>query len=300
MNLRDHLKMSNNWNERTTEDVWWAPHSKAIANFGNGSIMVIQKFIHNRWSCNERENIFYPYRSDKCRLCSEVKESQAHVLQCPKCPKRKELRKNLDKQLLQYFVNTETSVETARVLRFCMSSWLNNVDMEPTHVLVDDASQTLKDAVLHQSNIGWENLFRGRMSESWSLLYNYDLKYKKNEQKHMTVDKWGKDFILILWKFVYECWQARNDTEHDVNGDPTRAKKEKILSHIQWLVETSDLCKQHACYQKEKNKLVELPLNNLLMMEHQLSNLAKTDKIRTKEKQGKQPKILTNNIEVDN
>jgi hypothetical protein len=49
--------------------------------------------------------------------------------------------------------------------------------------------------------------------------------------------------------------------------------------------QNSEVCKKHSYYQKEKEKLIELPLNNLIMMEHQLNNLSKTDKSRNKEKQ---------------
>jgi hypothetical protein len=71
MNLRAYMKDNNGWNESTTENIWWTPLSKAIANFKEGNIMVIQKYIHQRWSCNERDNKFYTYRSNKCKLCSK-------------------------------------------------------------------------------------------------------------------------------------------------------------------------------------------------------------------------------------
>ena len=184
----------------------------------------------------------------------------------------------MDRKLLQYFINSETSPELSRILRFGISSWLDNKPMVDTKILVENASKTLEEAVVNQTTIGWENVFKGRLSITWSELYNHDLKNKKNEKKHMTADKWGKDLILILWDFVYDSWTCRNEVEHDTNEGPIKARKEKIVQHIQWLVQKSTMCQKHLYHKNKQNTLSKLPINNLIMMEQQLSNLAKTEK----------------------
>jgi hypothetical protein len=173
-------------------------------------------------------------------------------------------------------------------------SWVNESTPQETTILVEDASIALREAVKLQNNIGWEQVFQGQLSKKWSELYNYDLHCKKNEQKYMTAEKWGRDLILILWKFVYDCWNCRNEIEHDLTGDPVKAKKEKKILHIQWIVKNSKVCQKHSYYNEEKDNLIKLPLNNLQMMEHQLNNLAKTDKER------KQPNQVKNNLSNDN
>ena len=171
--------------------------------------------------------------------------------------------------------------------------------MEQTTTLVEDASDALQEAVTQQQKIGWEHLFKGRLSSKWSELYNHDLEIKKNEQTRMTVDKWGKDLILIIWEFVYECWMIRNTVEHEANTDPIKAKKEKVILHIEWLVKNNKVCKQHSYYRMKRKKLNELPLNNLLMMEIQLNNLAKTEKINVHKQQGVEVESMDRNEEIE-
>jgi hypothetical protein len=285
MNLREHLINSQEWSEKITDKIWWTPQSKAIANYSKTKAMIIQKYIHGRWSCNKRENTYYPFRNDKCMVCIETVETQIHVLQCPLCKKREKLRKELGNDLNRYFVNTETHPAVSRVLKHYLMGLVNGKECEPVKVLVEDASPTLIRAVEEQTQIGWENFIKGRISITWSELYNFTLYQSGNRLRRMTAEKWGKDLLLIIWNFVYECWRERNEAEHDTNGDPTARKKLKIIEHIKWLVKYSKVCQKHTYYDKERENLGKLPLNNLLMLEHQLNNLSKTDKIREKEKQ---------------
>jgi hypothetical protein len=62
----------------------------------------------------------------------------------------------------------------------------------------------------------------------------------------------------------------------------------KIISHIKWLVTNSNLCKRHSFYNQEIDHLNQLSLNNLLMMEHQLS---KSSQNRQKQQTQKNQKI---------
>jgi hypothetical protein len=210
--------------------------------------MIIQKYIHNRWACNYRENKFYQYRSEKCKLCPE---KQHHIIQCPHCTKREYLRKEHGHNINKYFVNTETNPAPSRVLKHYIMSWINDKTPELLNNLMDDASPKLSQAVTDQMEIGWENFMKGRLSSKWSEMYNHNLLHKTKENKRMTAQKWGKDLIILLWNFVYECWTARSTVEHDLEGDPIAAQKEKIISHIKWLETNSDLCKRHSFYNRE-------------------------------------------------
>ena len=86
--------------------------------------------------------------------------------------KRCRSRKNLDRELQIYFINTDTSPETARILRYGIFSWLDNKNTEETTTLVENASTALQEAAISQEKIGWKNLFKGRLSNKWGDVRN--------------------------------------------------------------------------------------------------------------------------------
>jgi hypothetical protein len=115
-------------------------------------------------------------------MCKTNLETQEHILKCTCCGKRKQLQHELKATILKYYTNTDTSTATTRVMLHNIMCWLQ--DIEPKHVdeLVNNPSHTLKQAVYEQEQIGWGQLFRGRMTKKWSELYNYDLTNSKNQK----------------------------------------------------------------------------------------------------------------------
>jgi hypothetical protein len=168
--------------------------------------------------------------------------------------------------------NTKTNSDLSRVLVHNLDAWLNKRDPEPLQNLVDNPSTQFEATVQAQSAIGWHQMFKGRMSEQWAALYNYDILQKYSENSHkLTAVRWGKQIIVLAMQFALDAWQIRNDIEHDLDGDPTTTKKKKIIEKIVWSIDQIGDAVKLPYAEMEYAELIALPAQNLQMMAEYLN-----------------------------
>jgi hypothetical protein len=194
--LRQHLQHSNCWRTVDLDDIWWDIHGKALNKFPSGNRTTLQKFLHSRWPCNQREDRYYQYRSPYCVLCPEVIESQDRILCCP-CPKREQLCIKYISDLrvtLRHFRTNEDLINVFSHYLFC---WLNGQLPDPLPVLVNHPSIYLHQAVLSQNHIGWGQVFKGRMSIKWAYLLHYDILQPNLTIINPAIDKWGQAILKL-------------------------------------------------------------------------------------------------------
>ena len=67
------------WTTRTMENIWWRVHGIALLSLKTSARQIIQKFIFNYWSCNEREAKIYTYRTPQCETCIHKIETVNHI-----------------------------------------------------------------------------------------------------------------------------------------------------------------------------------------------------------------------------
>jgi hypothetical protein len=161
--LREYLKTSNYWNDCQIEKIWWKVHEKSLQTLSQGKKFIITKFIHSQLPWNHRNNVMYKYKPPYWTLCDIINEDQAHVLRCQKCPERAKIREKFKTDLLRLLVNTNTDTAITRVLTATISAWLNQAPIPSVTELIPDASEALRQAVQFQKEIGWENIFKGRL-----------------------------------------------------------------------------------------------------------------------------------------
>jgi hypothetical protein len=235
--LREYMTESNDWEPEVLDDIWWSIHGKALASFHIGNRTTLQKFIHRRSACNEKENRYHEYKSNTCKKCVDVTETQLHVLLCANCSQRADAKKQFIINLRKIMVNTKTNSDLSRVLVHNLEAWLHSRDPEPILNLVDQPSQQFESTIQAQAAIGWHQIFKGRMTEQWGALYNYEIQTKHSVDAHkLTAERWGKQIIVLAMQYVLDAWQIRNDIEHDNAGDPTKTKKIKFVEKIVWRI----------------------------------------------------------------
>jgi hypothetical protein len=101
----------------------------------------------------------------------------------------KEKRKG---SLLKTTPTMRTDDAVIRTFIGCTKAWLDQSLQLILHHFVDDLSTTLKQVVLAQQRIGWENIFKGRLSIQWATMYNHIIQNTNHGLKHPTAEKWGK------------------------------------------------------------------------------------------------------------
>jgi hypothetical protein len=257
------------WTNHTIEDIWWQAHGKAILQFTAGQRTSIQKFVHKRMACNKRENRYKAYRSPMCIQCKDIIECENHVLQCAECEIRKQGRIKYLKTIQDTMIKMGTNSTTIRVIITYLRSWLNNEQVPKLQEIAPDASEYLKETVLSQNRIGWENWFKGRISIKWGELYNNDIENPPFPLFRPSANRWGKKLIIDTWNFVLESWQIRNNAEHDKAGDPIKRQKEKLCEQILWTKQQIAQSKNFPLNGITEQDLKELPVANLALMAEQ-------------------------------
>jgi hypothetical protein len=283
MDLRAFLESSNLWHNGEIDKIWWKVYDMSIKARSRSQQQFIQKFAHNRIARNYQHNIkYYNYKSSICRACNSEVETQYHILFCTACPARCKIRSKFILDLSTQLDNQRTNDATKTIIIQNVKCYLNNTECEPISSMVPDATKTLILASNEQKDIGWEHWFKGRITQEWATLVNYDIETIKTGKKFNSSEKWETDIIKLNWDFVYDMWIERNKIEHDTNGDPELRKKEKIIEIIQGEFHLAN----NVNYTLEvltSEKLISLPMENLVMIEHNIKN-AKNSKRKENEK----------------
>jgi hypothetical protein len=271
--MHDYYQETYGWNNNTLQTIWWDAQSSALQEFSNTTRTSIQKYIHKRIACNERESCFYEYRKPYCHLCSNIIEDHCHLLQCNACPKRKNLRKKYISDLKDKLYVLGTNHDTTRLIVANITAWLLNQDEPSVIVVVPNASKHLKQANTEQKAIGWNQWFRGRLSTKWGDLYNHDITTTETLMKFPSSKKWGKDIVKLTLTFVMDSWYARNICEHEIGNDSIGRSKEKIVDEIEWLIEKKIEVVPNKYKIVSREELLKSPRENLRLMSEQLKKL---------------------------
>jgi hypothetical protein len=178
----------------------------------------------------------YEYKPPYCTLCENVIEDQAHVLRCKNCPEREKIRDIFKKDLLRLLVNTNTDTAITRVLTSTINAWLNQAPIPSVEILVPDASETLKEAIQFQQEIGWENIFKGRLDIAWGEMFNHPHSTGTPiDTRKIIAESWGTKIVTLIWTFFLDVWFARNNTEHNLDEKSVEIQKRKLVEKISWI-----------------------------------------------------------------
>jgi hypothetical protein len=278
--FREHLNNINNWSEVIFDTVWWSPHGKAMNKFGTHQQLMLQKYLNNRLPTNKRENRYYKYISSGCSVCHEL-ETQQHILQCTGCMLRNTARKQYLVDLRSYFEQTYVSPTTTHVILSSVSAYINGHAPPTLQFFGLENTTSLALAFVEQSNIGWDQWFKGKLSKKWKDVYEHDLHHgilqTNNHPRVIAAEVWATNIIYRTWEYVRNSWQIRNDSEHGNNTDPIATQKEKLIVKILWCKTKITYFPNNYLRTLTAETLRGQPLNNLKMTDSQFQMLIRTN-----------------------
>jgi hypothetical protein len=231
----------------------------------------MQKFIHKKLPCNYRQQKYYNYKSSICMSCKEDVETQDHIFRCKSCPKRNKLRSDYFLKLSVLMEDHRTNESTKVLITQNVKNWFNNMPATNARTIARDATKTLILASTQQNEIGWDHWIKGRWSQGWATLQNYDIKHTDSGKIYPTSKKWAEEIVLLTWELIHQIWLERNNTEHDLAGNPEIRSKEKLIEIIQGESQKIDF-NIYPASEITKENLVILPVENLKMIKENLKN----------------------------
>jgi hypothetical protein len=231
INARKFLQAKYEWDDETTDNIWWNVHAKSLQKLELHNRIRINKFIHNHCSTNSRDHLHYKHKPEVCNTCSHSEETEDHILQCQTFPRRK-LRKLWIKDILDVDKKI-IPLNIRKAISLGIKGWLEKSPINEE--TLDTFSNKIQLAFRHQSMIGWDHFVRGRISITWGNLINDTI-----TKQEFDAEKWGTKIIDINFKYLLLFWEHRCLNEHGTTGDEQESKlKTKLLNEIMHMQQTS-------------------------------------------------------------
>jgi hypothetical protein len=166
-------------------------------------------------SCNEKYQ-----KCIQCRLIGIKQdiETQDHIFRCKYCPKRSKLKSDYFLKLSVLLKNHQTNESTIILIAQNVKNWFNNNSAINVTTIAPDATKTSILASTQQNEIGWDHWAKGRWSQEWATLQNYNKTHQDSGKIYATSKIWAQEIISLTWELIHQIWLERNNTEHDLAG----------------------------------------------------------------------------------
>jgi hypothetical protein len=154
-------------------------------------------------------------------LCDEP-EGPLHYLRCPNKLDMTTVNSKM-KVIIKWLQSVNSSPPLTRVLIDAIKQWLQHgtVNAAQWNFPADAHHQILRDAINEQSEIGWDQMLRGRLSRKWRQAQAqwHDEYVDSDDSSQFNSKWWGRKLIAHIVHYTLEQWQERNDVLHQMTED---------------------------------------------------------------------------------
>ena len=227
---RTYLTEKFKWTPHTWHKIDWTTLHNYIKKLNTSQRVQFIKLSH-KW----RPTHYKLYQatngdtqSPSCPLCGEEKEDDDHPYQCSNPIMRDAQMDEIRKTKLQ-LQDIGTYPLLTEAITFHLKHWFRQAQKNYTQRLLlhIPLHQSLLQNIKDQSEIGWDNLMRGKIAISWAKtqrLYNPDVK----------IQTWSNKLITLLINSSNKIWEIRNiltfgDTHRKQKGE--QKKLNPVITH---------------------------------------------------------------------
>jgi hypothetical protein len=113
----------------------------------------------------------------------------------------------------QRLIKYKTNTAIRNILVFQVGRWLG-IQSKPTVLPTDNIGALLNSAVHKHSEMGWDNLLKGRLVHEWrrAQTIHHSLFFPTSTKFSPTA--WEQQVITGLWDLALNIWEARNQLVH--------------------------------------------------------------------------------------
>ncbi len=241
------------WSEHRFEQVAWKLIDKAIRNKPDMFQIWHAKQCIGVCATRSRMAHIQDIRDRKYPNCKQEQEKSHHLNRCPDQGRTLLFRENVASLVDWMHEHNRTDAELAywieKYLVFCGTRTL-------AHLVRDQGSNQIKDAVASQDEIGWVEFPHGKVSVAIAEIQETHCKVS---DCRMMGDDWMKHFIERLLRISHSQWLYRNFTLHDkMRGYLRLQRRKEVLKEVDRLLDTNpdDI-------PKESQYLMELDFTSL-------------------------------------
>jgi hypothetical protein len=215
-------------------NIYWKRNETAPKRISKARQASTAKMCHNLSFMGARHELWYGEAKPFC-MCGQH-EDWRHILTCKSLDAemiRTDLWSKLKKQMDKWSLSSDMwiSMESG-VWNYTMNplkSDPENMPPEPSSpfgTMLYTPRNILKVAFRAQSQIGWENFQRGRLSRGWITCMDYH--FQMNGSK-LTGQECNTKLILGLWENMYQIWTYHNNRYHENTSQQVARYKTEAL-----------------------------------------------------------------------
>jgi hypothetical protein len=218
--LQEYLMKKEQWTTHSFNNTCWKRNETSTKIISKARQESTAKMCHNFRFTGSRHELWYG-EAKMCCTCGQY-EDWRHVLTCKSLDAElisadswSKLKKQMEKWSLppDMWITIESGV-----MHYTMNTLKRDTDNMPPEPPLPFGTtfytprNILKFALRAQSQIGWDNLLKGRLSRDWITCMDYH--FQTNVSK-LTGQECITKLILGLWEHMDRIWTYRNNIYHE-------------------------------------------------------------------------------------
>ncbi len=217
--LRTYIQQRNSWTDTTWDLVDWTSHGRCLSTYPKSQQLTLTKFLHRWLPVGHQLAKLNSTNPSACGACNAADETDDHICQCPQ-EEANTLRTTARTALIKSLNSCGTDPTIRTLLTYGIGEWLDqhtkHVDMEPPEE--HPFRYELLTAIAAQNEIGWDQIFRGRLAHAWGTCYISWLAYAPQtpDTKKLNQTSWTSLIIKWSWDLFLSLWQHRNTSEKKI------------------------------------------------------------------------------------
>jgi hypothetical protein len=205
--LLAYIQSRNSWSDDTMAMINLQAHQQALSRMSARHTQLV-KLCHDLMPTARITHRYNPLHTPHCFLCKTETEDLNHLLRCTH-PDRKPWQHRLFTAIRATCEYQNTRSYLVDILIDGLSSWLNVRTIDKSAY-----PSTFHRLIREQTQLGWRQLFQGRMSKEWARLQDVYLRRIHSTANSKTGLLWTTAIITTIWKEFFLMWEARNTAVH--------------------------------------------------------------------------------------
>ena len=217
--MKAYLCRKFDWDEETFENVDWESFRLAMGRLKQHS-NTLTKHVNDITPVGRRVHRYDPKYPRGCISCGLEEETADHLLLCPR---RDKWRKDCMTAIREYLEKADTDLALQELILEGTKSVLEDRSPETIH-----HSNTVAHLAQAQTQIGWMELFRGRMPSQWKATQHNHLGERATPKKNGQT--WATGLAQTFLQQWHLLWTLRNGDRHgtDYKSREEAARRQAI------------------------------------------------------------------------
>jgi hypothetical protein len=215
--LREYMQAKYNWNDTTIDSIDWMIQAAALKRLRPSQQKTTIQLIHEWLPVNGHPGRQQPTLLQHCPHCNRQIETQTHFLTCDDTSTT--WTTQLTKTINDAFPEDSQS-PLRNILIWALTLCRTNNEPFPFHDNVTQFTLLIRE----QSDIGWNQVLKGRWSKEWVQHLEIELPSKGEQQ--------AINLLHGIWTTTLKLWNERCEQQHKHHETETQHQRQALTQQV--------------------------------------------------------------------